>query len=202
MVEETVEGRFKRALDTGALTKEEATKMVQLAESIVNEGKTGADRQTIFDTQAADQDRALIEAVSKIVYLDVFGRRKEGGRFTPGLISRGLKAAVQMRAPTEALAFQMQQAAQGKTAEASQMHAFLSAFRTLFGSVFKAARALKQARAQGRTEELDTFINKLIGVQTEMVEQEATVQADVFDCSIFPRSIQRSIRRRCRKSAN
>jgi hypothetical protein len=177
MVEETVEGRFKRALDTGALTKEEATKMVQLAESIVNEGKTGADRQTIFDTQAADQDRALIEAVSKIVYLDVFGRRKEGGRFTPGLISRGLKAAVQMRAPTEALAFQMQQAAQGKTAEASQMHAFLSAFRTLFGSVFKAARALKQARAQGRTEELDTFINKLIGVQTEMVEQEATVQA-------------------------
>jgi hypothetical protein len=176
MVEETVEGRFKRALDTGALTKEEATKMVQLAESIVNEGKTGADRQTIFDTQAADQDRALIEAVSKIVYLDVFGRRKEGGRFTPGLISRGLKAAVQMQAPTEALAFQMQQAAQGKTAEASQMHAFLSAFRTLFGSVFKAARALKQARAQGKTEELDTFINKLIGVQAEVVEQEATFQ--------------------------
>lgn len=177
MVEETVEGRVKRALDTGTLTREEATKMVQLAESIVNEGKTGADRQTIFDTKAVDQDRALIEAVSKIVYLDVFGRRKEGGRFTPGLITRGLKAAIQMQAPTEAIAFQMQQAAQGKTAEASQMHAFLSAFRTLFGSVFKAARALKQARAQGRTEELDTFINKLIGVQTEMVEQEATVQA-------------------------
>lgn len=176
MLEETVEGRVKRAFETGALTREEATKMVQLAESIVNEGKTGKDIQTFLVKDAADQDRALIEAISKIVYLDEFGRRKEGGRFTPGLITRGLKAAVQMRAPTEALAFQMQQAAQGKVAEASQMHAFLSAFRTLFGSVFKAARALKQARAQGRTEELDTFINKLIGVQTEMVEQEATVQ--------------------------
>jgi len=92
MVEESIEGKTKKMLSNGSLTREEAVAMVTLAEQVVNEGR--AEKQVIFDRQSADQDRALIEAISRVVVLDVLGRRKEGGKVAPGVVSRGMAAHI------------------------------------------------------------------------------------------------------------
>ncbi|MBL9177627.1 MAG: hypothetical protein JNM65_06160 [Verrucomicrobiaceae bacterium] len=77
-------------------------------------------------------DRALIEAISKIVVADVIVRRKDGSRIAPGAVTQGVKATLQ------------------QSAAARGLSAFLRAFRVFFGQVFKTARALAKARKEGK----------------------------------------------------
>jgi hypothetical protein len=153
MVEETVEGRLKRAIMDNVYSREEITGFIELAESVTGENFL------IRDAQNAD--RALIEAVSKIVVSDVLGRRKEG-KLPAGAITQGLKSILM----------------QTGNVEAGKFATFLKAFRARLGAVFKIARRLQVARREGKlTQDFDTFVESLLGVRGEIVNQQATVEA-------------------------
>ena len=141
VVEETIEGRWKRGLETKRYTPQQGETWVRLAEQATGESYLPADYSA----------RDLVEAISHIVKADVLGRRKDGARLAPGLVSRGVREA----------------AMQGSK-DAGKFAAFLSSFRALFKRVFSTARKLAKARADGKIDQdWENLMDDLLGLDSQ-----------------------------------
>lgn len=154
-VEEPVEGRWKAGIASGRYTREGGIEWVRLAEQATGEK---------FLPDGDISDRALIEAISKIVVADVFGRRKDGSRIAPGAVTMGVKSSLQ------------------QSAAARGLSAFLRAFRAFFGQVFKVARALAKARKDGKlSADWESQLDELLGIDSQQQhETEAAKEADAI----------------------
>ncbi|MCB1226529.1 MAG: hypothetical protein KDK99_12005, partial [Verrucomicrobiales bacterium] len=147
VAEESVEGRWRLGLETGAFTRDQGLQWVRIAEQA-----TGLD----FLGQADDasvSDRALIEGISAIVTADVLGQRKTG-KIAPGAVSKGLTAM----------------ARQGRelASEAGQLQAFVRSWRAFFRQVWQRARALAVARKEGKLgDDWQGFLDNLMGVDVQ-----------------------------------
>jgi len=122
-VEEPIEGKFMAALKSGRLKRDQAIAWVKMAAGVMNAPE--------LVTAAESGERGLIEAVSDVVLVDVFGKRKDGSKAAQGAVSAGIRAKIR----------------RGEAGKAeTQFGQILASFRHFFGQVFKRARQLVKAR--------------------------------------------------------
>lgn len=157
VIEEPVEGRWKAGLQSGIYTPEQGIKWVRLAERFSGEKLLDA------DADADVSPAGLTEGVSRMVVMDVLGRRKDGGRAPAGVISRGLSAAT------------------AASAEGKGLRAFLNAWKARFSQMFRAAARLAQARQSGEFSEnqqgYDDFIDSLLKLDGQAAHNAAVAES-------------------------
>ena len=143
VLHEATHGRWRAGLQSGRFTHEQGIAWVRMAEQA-----TGID----FLPSKVDADISpdiLDEAIVDVTVSDAIGRRKAGGRFSAGLISRGMAAM-----------------ARGERAEAKQagkLATWLKAWRDFWGVVLSKGRALNKARKEGKiSDEFDAFLDDLM----------------------------------------
>lgn len=153
-IHETVEARFRALLANGTITEGESLSFVQGIEEATGEK---------FIKGEATPD-AIREAVSEIAVADFVSRRKSDKRLPGNAITAGLEEMIRSAAsPAEAKAL-------------GKFRAFLRAARAFFKDVFKAAAALKRARAEGKLENEQEFLDQLLGLEPQRQHNEAVVR--------------------------
>jgi hypothetical protein len=153
-IHETVEARFRALLANGTITEGESLSFVQGIEEATGEK---------FIKGEATPD-AIREAVSEIAVADFVSRRKSDKRLPGNAITAGLEEMIRSAAsPAEAKAL-------------GKFRAFLRAARAFFKDVFKAAAALKRARAEGKLENEQEFLDQLLGLEPQRQHNEAVVK--------------------------
>jgi hypothetical protein len=143
VLHEATHGRWRAGLESGRFTHEQGVAWVRMAEQA-----TGLDfLPSKVDAEISAQ--VLDEAIIDVTVSDAIGRRKAGGRFSAGLISRGMAAM-----------------ARGERAEAKQagkLATWLKAWRDFWGVVLSKGRALNKARKEGKiSNEFDAFLDDLM----------------------------------------
>ena len=153
-IHETVEARFRSLLSRGVITEEESLLFVK--------GVEKATGQKFIHKEATPD--AIREAVSEIAVADFVSRRKSDKRLPGNAITAGLEEMIRgAQSPQEA-----------KTL--GKFRAFLRAARAFFREVFRAAAALRRARAEGKLEDVQEFLDQLLGLEPQRQHNEAVIR--------------------------
>ena len=160
-LEEPLEGRVKHGLTTGVFRRESLAKIIQGVEQAT--GETFLEGSTWDEIAASSETapRPLIEAISRVIVADVFGRMKEGKWFAPGSASKSLNL---------------------NDREQSAFAAILKMFRDYLVAVLRAASKLAKARQEGKLGgEYDALFDALTGGSSQLEHDAgATKEADAI----------------------
>jgi hypothetical protein len=161
-VEEFLEGRVKLGLSNGTFTAPQLTGWVRSTEAATGLSFLG-DEASFTARSEGEQQRLVLESISKIVVADVLGQDSSGKHFAAGTISRGIKA--QARGYSQRI---NDAKADLNAKEAGKFRHFLRLFRTMIGAALKTAKAIALARKDGKLgEDHDAFVDKLLGANAE-----------------------------------
>lgn len=171
VIEEVVEGRWKKGLMTGAFTHDEGVQWVRIAEGIT--GETYLDPEAERVTQ---QD--LTEAISHIVNAEVFNRARSEQTWGEQGSSRAQGGFKQLG---RALMRGLEKTGADGVA-AGKFKTFLHAMNVLFKSIFTTASKLAQAQADGKLgEDYHDFVDNLLGLSEQARHNEAVAAAAVAE---------------------
>ena len=168
-LEEPLEGRVKHGLTTGVFRRESLAKIIQGVEQAT--GETFLEGSTWDEIAASNETapRPLIEAISRVIVADVFGRMKEGKWFAPGSASKSLNL---------------------NDREQSAFAAILKMFRDYLVAVLRAASKLAKARQEGKLGgEYDALFDALTGGSSQLehdagaIKEADAIAAEAVDTS-------------------
>lgn len=159
---ESMESNWRAGMQDGTLTRESTRKAVASIASAFNVNSTDAETrafaervQRVADGTATDDE--LRETVSELAVADVIGRRKDGGKFEIGSVSRAISDAIQRAADESAIA------------GLSKLQAFIRAAKTFFRGVLGTVAAIRKAKQKdGKlAEDWEAFMHELTGTSAQ-----------------------------------
>jgi hypothetical protein len=174
-IEETVHGRWRAMKASGRYTDAQGVRWVRMAEEVAG--------MKFLPEGMADEavtSEVLDEAIAEVVKADALGRRKSGGMFSPGLISQGMAAFIRGERNLTLGKTKDARALSRTGGDASLFAGFLRGFKELIKTMLEAGRRIQRAREDGTLgEEYDTFLNDLLGADTQQIHEEAAASEAV-----------------------
>jgi hypothetical protein len=168
-IEETVHGRWRAMKASRRYTDAQGVRWVRMAEEVAG--------MKFLPEGMADEavtSEVLDEAIAEVVKADALGRRKSGGMFSPGLISQGMAAFIRGERNLTLGKTKDARALSRTGGDASLFAGFLRGFKELIKTMLEAGRRIQRAREDGTLgEEYDTFLNDLLGADTQQIHEEA-----------------------------
>lgn len=157
VLHEGIHGRVRQGIESGHYSKDMLLQWVRMAERA-----SGVQFLPTRDDASVSMG-VLDEAIVDVVVSDAIGRRKDGGHFSAGLISRSIAS--------QALA------GRARAKAAGRLKTFLDGWRAFWGQVLNRARAMGKARKEGKLDEdFDAVLDDLMGMEPQSRHEAGVIQ--------------------------
>lgn len=173
VLHETIEADLRAGVQSGLFTRDETARAVSAVAAAFDPSTARDEAERTFRERVqsvargeANED-AMRETITELVVAEAIGRRKDGGAFKAGSISKALSDAMKALRSAEDIK------AVGK------FRATLRAARQFFRAVFGTLASLQKARRDGKvSEEWEGFVQKLLGVD-EQAEYDTALESEL-----------------------
>jgi hypothetical protein len=166
-IHEQVEATWRTGIANGTITREETRGAIASIAEALNPEAARNEEEAAFRrrvqrvaTGKADETE-LRETMSELVVAEVIGRRKDGTTMPAGSVSAAITAAIDNAVN------------QSEVKALGKFRALLRAVRHYFRALFGTVAALQKSKREGKGQEFDALVNKLLGL--EQTQHETAV---------------------------